>query len=281
MPEKAPDPHEHSFLLEHKSFTRDLVDQIKDWISPPKDTLVLESKPIPVKDIWGPKPPLSSRLGSIVVHLAVVGIMLLPFWRPVRMQLKKVVDVPIFVPHPEPELPKIRRLSGGGTPVHTEAPKLIQIQQPHPIVAPTTIVPMQEALSAPSFGPVGSLAGPPGLGPGPGGTGNGPGSPDGTCTSGPDCVDGGVATQPIKVYDPDPEFTDEARKAKFQGTCEVEVTIGADGKVSNPHVVQQLGLGLDQKAIEAVLKWKFIPAKDKNGRPLAVRATIEVNFRLF
>src|SRR6185437_10759340 len=133
MPEKAPDPHEHSFLLERKSFIRDLVDQVNDWISPPKDTLVLESKPIPVKDIWGPKPPLSSRLGSVGVHLAVVGIMLLPFWRPVRMQL----------------------------------------QQPHPIVAPTTIVPMQEALSAPSFGPVGALAGPPGLGPGPGGSGNG------------------------------------------------------------------------------------------------------------
>ncbi|MGH9393553.1 MAG: energy transducer TonB, partial [Terriglobales bacterium] len=134
----------------------------------------------------------------------------------------------------------------------------------------------------PQFGAIGPLSGPPGAssgsGGGPGGTGTG--GPGGDC-AGANCGDGEATTSPIKVYDPDPDFTDAARKAKFQGTCEVSVLIGADGLVSDPKVLQPLGLGLDQKAIEAVLKWRFIPAKNRDGRPTAVRAVIEVNFRLF
>ncbi|HXE31453.1 MAG TPA: TonB family protein [Terriglobales bacterium] len=283
MPEK-PEPEDYRFLLENKPFWRDFLDQLKDKFAPAKQPeLVLESKPIPVKDIWSAPKSLKSRMGSVAVHLAVVGVMLLPFWRPVQVQIKKMVPTEIFLPPKvEPPMPKIRRLSGGGAPVVRPQPQLLQAPKPQPVTAPTAMVPLAEAMNAPSFGAIGPISGPPGAGGGSGGGpgGTGSGSEGGTCT-GNDCGDGVGVTSPIAVYSPDPEYSEAARKAKFQGTCEVQVTIGVDGHVHNAHVVQPLGLGLDEKAVQAVLLWRFTPAKDKNGRPVAVTANIEVNFRLF
>jgi periplasmic protein TonB len=92
-------------------------------------------------------------------------------------------------------------------------------------------------------------------------------------------VGGGVAPPRIK-YQTEPEFSEEARKAKHQGTVVVRATVGQDGKIHNPHVVRSLGLGLDEKAIEAVNQWLFEPAI-KDGRKVAVYVDIEVNFRLY
>lgn len=92
-------------------------------------------------------------------------------------------------------------------------------------------------------------------------------------------VGGGVAPPRIK-YQTEPEFSEEARKAKHQGTVVVRATVGADGKIHDPHVVRSLGLGLDEKAIEAVNQWLFEPAI-KDGRKVAVFVDIEVNFRLY
>ncbi|MBV9146248.1 MAG: energy transducer TonB, partial [Acidobacteria bacterium] len=92
-------------------------------------------------------------------------------------------------------------------------------------------------------------------------------------------VGGGVSPPKLK-YKVDPDFSEEARKAKHQGTVLLSIIIGPDGKVRDPHVVQSLGLGLDEKAMEAVRTWLFEPAM-KDGRPVAVAVQIEVNFRLY
>jgi len=77
----------------------------------------------------------------------------------------------------------------------------------------------------------------------------------------------------------DPEYSEEARKAKYSGTVLIQLIVDPDGKARNIKVVRSLGLGLDEKAMEAVAKWKFKPGV-KNGSPVPVIATIEVNFRL-
>ncbi len=89
---------------------------------------------------------------------------------------------------------------------------------------------------------------------------------------------GGVST-PSVLHKVDPEYSEEARKAKYQGTVLLSVIVDEHGNVRDVRVLRPLGLGLDQKAIEAVVLWKFRPGR-KDGRPVAVQATIEVNFRL-
>ena len=119
-----------------------------------------------------------------------------------------------------------------------------------------------------SGGGVGSGEGP-GVGPGRGGGIGG----------GVFHVGGGVSA-PRVLFQPDPEYSEEARKAKFQGTCVLGLIVGPDGRPRDIHVVRSLGLGLDEKAIEAVSRWKFDPAM-KDGKPVAVAISVEVDFRLY
>ncbi|MGO9239510.1 MAG: energy transducer TonB [Bryobacteraceae bacterium] len=84
---------------------------------------------------------------------------------------------------------------------------------------------------------------------------------------------------PIVIYKPEPEYSEVARKAKFQGTVMLSVVVGVDGKARDVRVVRSLGMGLDEKAIEAVQKWRWKPGF-KDGKPVPVRANVEVNFRL-
>jgi len=91
---------------------------------------------------------------------------------------------------------------------------------------------------------------------------------------------GGSVTAPRVLYQPDPEYTEEARKAKYQGVCVIWLIVGPDGHPRDVRVARTLGMGLDQKAIEAVRQWKFDPAK-KDGKPVAVQLNVEVNFRLY
>jgi TonB family protein len=90
---------------------------------------------------------------------------------------------------------------------------------------------------------------------------------------------GGGVSSPQLLTKVEPEYSEEARKAKFQGTVLLYVEVDEKGLPRNIRIIRPLGLGLDQKAIEAVEKWKFIPGK-KDGKPVAVQAQIEVNFRL-
>jgi len=89
--------------------------------------------------------------------------------------------------------------------------------------------------------------------------------------------DAGVSN-PLVTYKVDPEYSEEARKAKLSGAVLVQLVVDVDGRAKNIKVVRGLGLGLDEKAVEAVQKWKFAPGT-KSGRPVPVRATVEVMFR--
>jgi len=124
-------------------------------------------------------------------------------------------------------------------------------------------------------GPVGIGSGRNGeYGPG-NGPGWGPGSGPGIYTPGV----GGV-TQPVAIFTPEAEFSDEARRQKYQGVCVISVIVDAQGNPQSPRVVRRLGMGLDDKALDAVSRYRFKPAK-KDGKPVAVRMTVMVNFRLY
>jgi len=92
-------------------------------------------------------------------------------------------------------------------------------------------------------------------------------------------VGGGVST-PRVLYDPDPEYSEEARQAKYQGTVVLWVVIGSDCRAEQIRPQRALGMGLDEKAMEAVRKWGFQPA-EKDGHPVALQVNVEVNFRLY
>jgi TonB family protein len=178
-------------------------------------------------------------------------------------------------------------------------PPAIVIRNDHPKlpVEPTVVVPPQIKLASnmPSIGnPMAAMpAGPPsngtgsggGIGSGSGGgvgSGTGPGvgpGRGGGIGGGVFRVGGGVSA-PRALDTPDPEYSEEARKAKYQGTCVLWLIVGPDGKPRDIKVARALGMGLDQKAIEAVRNWKFEPAM-KDGRPVAVQINVEVNFRLY
>jgi len=174
-------------------------------------------------------------------------------------------------------------------------PPMIVKEEPKLAMTPTIIAPPDAVLpqvDAPNWGdPLAKLAnlsnGPGsggGMGSGSGGglgsgkgAGFGPGEGGGV-GGGVFRVGGGVS-QPAVIYKVDPEYSEEARKAKYSGTVMLSVIVDAEGKARDIHVARSLGMGLDEKAIEAVSKWKFRPGM-KDGRPVNVRATIEVNFRL-
>lgn len=127
---------------------------------------------------------------------------------------------------------------------------------------------------------------------------NGPGGPGGI---GPGCCNGigpsdgpgfgpgpqGIfpagkmgVTVPQVIYNPEPGFSDEARKMKHQGTVLLLLVVGKDGRPYNIRVGQTLGMGLDEKAIEAVSRWRFRPAT-YNGQPVATDVAVEVDFHLY
>jgi protein TonB len=119
-----------------------------------------------------------------------------------------------------------------------------------------------------------------GGGDGPGkGPGYGPGSGPGLGNSIYRPGTGGV-TNPVPLVSPEAEFSDEARRQKYQGVCMISIIVDARGYPQNPRVTRSLGMGLDEKALEAVGKYRFKPAM-KDGKPVAAFITVEVNFRLY
>ena len=172
---------------------------------------------------------------------------------------------------------------------------VVRNENPKLAVDPTVVVPPK--IQLPTTGPLGdplsNVLGPPSSGTGSGGgigsgsgggvgSGRGPGvgpGYGGGVGGGVYRVGGGVSA-PRALYAPDPEYSEEARKAKFQGTVMLWVIVGPDGHPHNIQVQRSLGMGLDEKAIEAVRTWKFEPAR-KDGQPVAVQIYVEVNFRLY
>lgn len=252
---------------------------------------------------------LSVALHGVMALLIGASFLMVKSYTP-RIDLRPVVTVrlePYIVPagsHPSNgggsggAAERIRASKGMAPPAAQEqlTPPIIlrNNAQPRLAAAATVIAPpdlslprMQEigdplsALAAPSNGPgvgggIGGKAGG-GVG-GDGGPGRGPGSNGGCCGNIYSPGDGVSIPRPI--YSPEPEFSEEARRSKYQGEVTLLATIGADGRTRDLRVVRSLGMGLDEKALEAVRTWRFEPAK-KDGRPVAVQMNIIVNFHLF
>ena len=291
-----------------------LYRNLRDFVKPEKlPPLQLTSTPIPVKDIWGlyandPK----NRLISVGIHIAVFSMVLFGVTSPqVQRAMKQKMD--LIDPNLKPYLPaKPQAAQGGGGGGAREPMPVSKGRLPRPsmkqfvppmIVDHTPKLAMDPSLIAPpdtvlpqstlnnwgdplaklmngsngngSGGGMGNGSGG-GVGSGNGG-GFGPGSGGGV-GGGVFKVGGGVSA-PAVLFKVDPEYSEEARKAKYSGTVLLSVIVDAEGHARDIHVVKSLGMGLDEKAIEAVQKWKFKPGM-KGGVAVNVRAQIEVNFRL-
>jgi periplasmic protein TonB len=302
---------------------KSLFQGLDDYFFPKKlPPLVLTSKPVPVRDIWGFYDyKKNGVLGSTVVHVlalsAIIGLTILGR-RVVQGIQKPHETVTLVAPDDIPAMQPAKTQSGGGggggDRDKFQAPKgklpkfaMEQITPPAVVVRndnpkltaePTVVVPPQVHMAMnnmPNFGdPMSHLpSGPPsngtgsggGIGSGSGGgvgVGEGPGvgAGRGGGTGGGVFRVGGGVSAPRPVFTPDPEYSEEARKAKYQGTCVLWLIVGPDGKPRDIKVARTLGLGLDEKAIEAVKQWKFEPAM-KDGKPVAVQINVEVSFRLY
>jgi len=171
--------------------------------------------------------------------------------------------------------------------VRNEAPKLIA--DPTVLGPPQIHLPQTGQMGDPLSNIMAPLSNGPGFGGGIGsgsgggvgsghGRGGGPGSGAGI-GGGPYHVGGGVSA-PRAIYAPDPEYSKEARKAKFQGTVVLWMIVAPDGRAHDVRVMRSAGMGLDERAIEAVRTWRFDPAR-KDGQPVAVQISVEVSFRLY
>jgi protein TonB len=289
---------------------------LKETINPPKlPPLEVTSKPIAVKDIWGQTGGNESRsaVSSILIHGTVIALLI---FVSTNKEIQNVVKefTPLAAPLSEyvpKTAPKKQTMGGGGgggardvtppskgklpkvAPKQFVPPQLQKVEQPKLVMEPTIIaqadtlpkvnLPMLgdplSGLSAPSQGPgSGGFGSGKGGGVGSGsGPGFGPGSGGGT-GGGAFRVGGGVSA-PSVLFKVEPEYSEEARKAKFQGTVVLAIVVDPSGKARDIRVLRPLGLGLDEKAIEAVMKWRFKPGL-KDGAAVPVQATVEVNFRL-
>jgi protein TonB len=187
--------------------------------------------------------------------------------RPPKFDLNQVTPPQVVLKNPDPKLAVEQTIA---------VPPIVKMPTSQTNVGD----PLQQALIA-SNG-TGTLSGigsgsTGGIGSG-SGRGLGPGSIAGT-GGGVFRVGGGVSA-PIVVYKPEPEYSEEARKVKHQGVVLIQMVVGADGRPRDMRVVRPLGMGLDEKALDAVKTWRFEPAK-KDGQNVAVLVTAEVQFTLY
>jgi TonB family protein len=180
-------------------------------------------------------------------------------------------------------------------------PPAIVVRNQHPKLAvePTVVIPpqvrvaennmpnlgMQSAAPLPSAPPSNGTGSGGGIGSGSGGGvgvghGAGVGAGSGGGIGGGVFKVGGGISAPQPVTTPDPEYTEQARLAKTQGTCILWMIVDDQGRPRDIRVVRGLGYGLDAKAIEAVKQWKFQPAM-KDGHPVNVQISVEVGFKLY
>ncbi len=304
--------------FEEKPIWKQLYENLHDVFFPKKlPPLVLTSKPIPVVDRMAVKANPWAIGTSSFVNLAIlafaiwVGITI--FHPPVKVQQTMTnIDVSDILKAPL----KAAAAGGGGgggshdivDPMKGKLPPRMKDPITPPMVpvlekpklAFTPAINVQKDITLPDnpqmvdFGVKNSSnvtlasngsGGGGGMGSGYGGglgsgTGNGYGPGYGGNTGGGVYRIGGGVSAPVPIFTPEAEFSDEARRAKYQGVCLISLIVDAQGNPQNPRVVRPLGMGLDEKALEAVRKYKFKPAM-KGGKPVAVMMSIEVNFRLY
>ena len=289
------------------------------FFPPKQQPLKVTSKPVQVKDIWGFTGGYKRNAVfiSALFHVGVVAFLFLAVSTMIVEEEVKTtinliapdVNISTYLPKPKP-----KQMGGGGgggdnspiPPSKGQLPKLALkqfvppaavVNNPSPklIMQPTIVVPpdiMLPEVDINAWGDPLANAGPPSNGPGSrggigtgdgGGVGSGSGAgfgpgEGGGFGGGVYRIGGGV-TQPTVIFQVEPEYSEEARKAKFQGTVVLYVIIDEKGLPRQLKVVRALGLGLDEKAMEAVKRWRFRPGY-LNGKAVAVEATVEVNFRL-
>jgi periplasmic protein TonB len=254
---------------------------------------------------------------SFILHTIAAGLIIWSgFWvnehkEEIKQQVVGLVtDISPYVPLPISKN-KMGGGGGGGDRDKLQAPKgalpklskdqivppaiVVRNENPKLTVDPSVVVPPQ--IKLPTNGdlgdPLSKVLGPPSNGTGAGGgigsgygggvgSGTGPGvgpGHGGGYGGGAYRVGGGVSA-PKALYAPDPEYSEEARKAKYQGTVVLWLVVDANGRPQQIRVQRALGMGLDEKAIEAVRLWKFDPAR-KDGQAVPVMINVEVNFRLY
>ena len=283
-----------------------LLGSIRDLFFPQKlPPLVLESQPIYVLDRMAVKRDPTSTIISAVINGALV---LLVLWYAAHKvgiiappaKVAMVVDAPPPIPPKAP--PKAQTMGGGGgqpdkAPVSKgNPPKFAPVQLNPPKVPVETKIKIDPTIdvdpnlkmaktdlsnlgmpNAPNVGT--SMGNGHGTGLGSGnGAGLGAGSGGGT-GGGVRRIGGGVS-KPEVLFAPEPEFSEEARKAKVAGNVLVYLQVDTQGRPINVRVIRGIGLGLDEKAMEAVRKYKFKPAME-NGHPVVVEMNVEVNFQIF
>lgn len=266
-------------------------------------------RPVEVPSIWGAYAGHQNRTfaAALLVQACVVAFMLFTVGRPLIHKVKNE-STAIILGFYQPKVPlAVRKNSGGGgggqkalTPVaQGEAPRFAAktfvppapaLAQPKLPVEPT-INAVAPQLEAANYGdPLSKLTG---ISPGEGvhgfgngkdggvgsGTGGGFGPGSGGGIGGGAYKIGGDVSAPSLIAKFEPEYSEEARKAKYSGSVLLTVVVDENGAPRDIHVVRPLGLGLDEKAIEAVHRWRFRPGM-KNGKAVAVQAQVEVSFRL-
>jgi TonB family protein len=252
-------------------------------------------------------------LGTHGVFCALIVLFALSQWHTRQVQKKLIattIDVAPFIP----ASPLKETMGGGGGGGNHEileaskgklpkfaktqivAPQILRLDHPKLAIEPTVVMPpikLPDAGNLPDLGipqsqqvtlSQGGGSGS-GFGSGDGGGigsghGNGIGPGTGGGYGGGIYHVGGGVSNPVLVYAPDPEFSDEARRAKYQGVCVVGLIVDVGGNPQRVRIVRPLGMGLDEKAMEAVRHYKFKPAIFK-GKPVAVEVNIEVNFRIY
>ena len=325
-PDPGPEPQLdlllHNQTLEEPIW-KSLFRNLDEFFFPKKlPPLVLTSKPVPVRDIWGFYDNKGKgAIGSTAVHILAVALIIIGTivaQRAVKEIVKPKETVELIAPSDMPTLEPSKTASGGGggggdrdkiqasrgrlprQAMEQFTPPVVVVRNEHPILPmePTVVIPPQVHIQQPDLPNLGDpLSHMPasvpsngtgsggGIGSGNGGgvgSGEGPGfgPGHGGGTGGGAFRVGGGVSAPKAIYSPDPEYSEEARKAKFQGTCVLWLVVGPDGRPRDIRVQRTLGLGLDEKAIEAVKTWRFDPAL-KDGKPVAVQINVEVSFRLY
>jgi len=300
---------------------KSLFRELDDFFFPKKlPPLKLESKPEPVKDIWGfYNNRKNGALGSTGVHVLIAAIIVagtLIGRRVVAATPTQKVTVTLVDPGDIPALkPSKTQVGGGGGGGDRDVlqaskgklpkfsmtqitPPVVVVRNEHPKLAvePTIVIPPQVQLASnnmPNLGdpmahamlPSNGTGSGGGIGSGEGGgvgSGHGPGfgPGEGGGTGGGVFHVGGGVSPPRPTYQPEPEFSEEARKAKYQGVCTLGLIVGVDGRPTNIRVLMSLGMGLDEKAIEAVKNWRFEPGM-KDGHPVRTEIAVEVDFHLY
>jgi protein TonB len=291
-----------------------LWENLRDWIAPRKlPPLKTTSRPVPIKDIWSKDENFGrTQLVSILVHGAVIAaIVMAPLLltgtittQVTNASSPGLVTNVTVTPYKNPLKPGPKTSGGGGgaadnaLSTHGRPPKFSPIQIARPIVNPPKAdITFNPAVLGPDIklpdnntlnwgDPLSNRnTGALGLGHGGGigggnGDGMGPGQISGFGDGMPHAGTNGYGT-PQCLYCPRADYTDEAMKVKVQGVVELVAVISPDGRVTEVHVAKGLGLGLDEKAIETVRKWRLKPAIGPDNKPAAVRQIIEVTFQLY